>query len=104
MRSPRCIRKRICACWLPPPQGRPRIVRELNPETLAAGLSSGQGKLPGTVEDARVAVLGIDTNIASARVTTGAQTTYLHLALFDGKWRVANTLVYPPAPAAGSPR
>jgi len=86
-----------------PPQGRPRIVRELNPETLAAGLSSGQ-RLPGTLDDARVAVLGIDTNIASARVSAGAQTTYLHLALFDGKWRVVNTLVYPPAPAVAPPR
>jgi hypothetical protein len=87
-----------------PPQGRPRIVRELNPETLAAALASGQGRLPGTLDDARIAVLGIDTNIASARVTTGSQTTYLHLALFDGKWRVAHTLAYPPAPAGSSAR
>jgi len=87
-----------------PPQGRPRIVRELNPETLAAGLASGQGRLPGTLDEARIAVLGIDTNIASARVTAGPQTLYLHLAQFDGKWRVVNALTYPPAPAGASGR
>ena len=54
-----------------PPQGRPRIVRELNPDTVAAGLSAGQGKPSGTLDEARIAVLGIDVNIASAKLTAG---------------------------------
>ncbi len=85
-----------------PPQGRPRVVREQNPETLAVALSSGQLKIGGKPEDAQVTVEGIDANIAAARLLIGQTTTYLHLAQTDGKWRIVNALTYPPAPAAPS--
>jgi putative lumazine-binding protein len=84
--------------FAPAPQGRPRIVREQNPETLAAALASGQVKVPGKPEDVQVVVEGVDVNIAAARFTIGATLTYVHLAMTDGKWRVVNGLGYPPAP------
>jgi hypothetical protein len=85
--------------FAPAPQGRPRVVREQNPETLVAALSSGQVKLPGTASDAQVTVEGVDVNIAAARIGIGASTIYAHLAMTDGKWRIVNTLTYPPPPA-----
>jgi hypothetical protein len=81
------------------PQGRARIVREQNPESLAAALMSGQVKLPGKPEEVQVTVEGVDVNIAAARFTLGPTTTYVHLAMTDGKWRVVNTLSVPPPPA-----
>ena len=84
----------------PPPQGRPRIVREQNVETLAAALAGGMVKLPGKAEDAQVVVQGVDTDIAAAKLTIGQTPMYLHLAMTDGKWRIVNALGYPPAPPA----
>ena len=81
------------------PQGRSRVVREQNPETLHASLAAGQVKLPGKPEDAQITVEGVDVNIAAARLSIGSTTTYLHLASTDGKWRVVNALAYPPSPA-----
>ena len=68
-----------------PPQGRPRVIREQNPETLQAALVAGQMKLAGKPEDAQITVEGVDVNIAAARMAIGPVTTYLHLALTDGK-------------------
>jgi hypothetical protein len=81
-----------------PPQGRPRVVREQNPETLHASLAAGQAKLAGKPEDAQVTVEGVDVNIAAVRMSIGPMTTYLHLASTDGTWRVVNALAYPPSP------
>ena len=83
----------------PAPQGRPRIVREQNTETMVAGLTTGQVKVAGRPEDAQVAVLGVDGDIASAKIQIGPMVTYLHLALQNGKWRIVNALAYPPPPA-----
>jgi hypothetical protein len=82
-----------------PPQGRPRVVREQNPDTLHASLAGGQMKIAGKPEDAQVTVEGVDVNIAAARMAVGPMTTYLHLASTDGKWRIVNALAYPPPPA-----
>ena len=90
--------------FVPAPQGRPRVIREQNPETLAAALASGQVKLPGTADAAQVTVEGVDVNIAAARVAIGPSITYLHLAMTDGKWRIVNSLTFPPAPTATSSR
>jgi len=86
----------------PPPQGRPRIVREQNVETLAAALAGGMVKLPGKAEDAQVVVQGVDADIAAAKLTIGQTPMYLHLAMTDGKWRIVNALGYPPAPPAAT--
>jgi hypothetical protein len=83
--------------FAPAPQGRPRVVREQNPETLSAALTAGQMKLPGTAADAQVTVEGVDVNIAAVRIGLGAATMYAHLAMTDGKWRVVNGLTLPPA-------
>lgn len=88
-----------------PPQNRPRIVRDQNPETIAAGLAAGQIRSSGTVADAQIAVLGVDDDIAAAKLTLGRSTTYAHLALQGGRWRIVNTLAYTaPAPATTAGR
>ena len=74
---------------------RPRIVREQNAETLAAGVSGGQVKLPGTAQDAQIIVQGTDEDIAAARLAIGTLTMYLHLARQDGRWRIVNALTIP---------
>jgi hypothetical protein len=86
--------------FAPPPQGRPRIIREQNPETLAAALAGGMVKVPGKADDAQVVVQGVDADIAAAKLTIGQTPTYLHLAMTDGRWRIVNALGYPPAPPA----
>lgn len=85
-------------------QGRPRFVVEQNAEALVAGLARGAGKLPGAIEDAQIAVEGIDTDVAAARIVLGPTRTYLHLALQEGRWRVVNMLNWTAAPAAGASR
>ena len=77
-----------------PPQNRPRVVRELNPDTLAASLAAGQVKPAGSADQALVTILGIDADIAAAKIAMGAATVYLHLGQFEGGWRVVNSLTY----------
>jgi hypothetical protein len=81
----------------PGPQGRPRVIREQNPETLSAALASGQMKLPGSADDVQVTVEGVDVNIAAAHLAIGPGISYLHLAHTDGKWRIVNALTFQPA-------
>ena len=87
----------VLRSFAPGAPGRPRIVREQNAETLAAALAAGMMKLPGKAEEAQVMVLGVDGDIASAKLTLGTAVSYLHLALQQGKWRIVNALSYPPA-------
>jgi hypothetical protein len=86
------------------PPNRSRVVVEQNPETLAAALAAGRMKYPGAPGDVKVVVQGVDADIAAAKLTMGPITTYLHLALQHGQWRVVNTLSYPPAAAGPSGR
>jgi hypothetical protein len=81
------------------PQNRPRFVTDQNAEALLAALARGSGKLTGAVEAAQIAVDGIDTNIAAARLSLGATKLYVHLALFDGRWRVVTLLNWTAPPA-----
>ena len=85
-----------------PPNGRPRVVRELNAESLAAGLTAGRVKFAAKPEETTVVVQGVDVDIAAAKLVMANMTTYVHLALQDGKWRVVNALSYTPAPASSS--
>lgn len=66
------------------------VIRDQNAETTAVGISSGQ--MPKGPAAPEVAVLGADGDIASVKLGSGAGTTYLHLALQNGKWMVVNTL------------
>jgi len=88
--------------FAPAPQGRPRIVREQNLETLVAGLTSGQMKMAIRADEAQVAVYHVDGDIASAAMTIGPATTYLHLANHGAGWRIVNALACPPPPPAQS--
>jgi|SRR5688572_21996918 len=85
-------------------QGRPSFVLDQNAEALAAGLARGAGKLAGALEDAQIAVEGIDTDVATARIVLGATKIHLHLALQEGRWRVVNVLNWTAAPAVGTSR
>lgn len=76
-----------------------RIVADQNIDTIFAGVAAGQ-KLP--TSDASVDVLGVDYDIASAKLTTAVMPFYLHLAKQKGEWRVVNVLGYPPAQPASS--
>ena len=67
-----------------------RVIRDQNTESMAAAITSGQ--LPKGAAAPEVAMLGADGDIASVKLGTGASTTYLHLALQNGKWIVVNTL------------
>ena len=84
-----------------PPQNRPRIVRDQNPETVAVGLAAGQITSSGTLAEARITVHGVDADIAAAALVLGRTTTYLHLAWQEDTWRIVNSLAFtdlPPAP------
>ncbi len=66
------------------------ILRDQLAETAAAAVAAGQG--PRGNPKAAVTVLGVDGDIASAKLGNGPDTTYLHLALQRGQWIVVNTL------------
>ncbi len=70
-----------------------RVLRDQNTEGAAAAVAAGQG--PRANPSPEVTVLGIDGDIASTRVGSGADAVYLHLALQQGRWRVVNTLSAP---------
>lgn len=82
----------------PTPTGR-RIVVDENVDSILAGMSRFQG-LRVKPEETRAVVLGIDHDIASAKVTLGPMPVYLHLAKQNGQWRIVNVLDYLPEPAA----
>jgi hypothetical protein len=84
---------------LAPGQDGSRIVRDMNPETLVAMLSSGQPFLQAKPADIKTTVLGVDGDLASAKIATSAYTWYLHLGQIAGRWQVVNALGYrTPAP------
>jgi len=76
-----------------------RIMVDQNADSIIAGLTLGQ-KLP-IGADTKIAVLGIDHDIASVKVMTAVMPFYLHLARQQGAWRVVNVLGRPPAPPPG---
>jgi hypothetical protein len=67
-----------------------KVLRDQNTESLAAAIATG--RLPKRPQVADLTVLGADGNIASVKVGSGPATTYLHLALQNGRWIVVNTL------------
>jgi hypothetical protein len=71
-----------------------RVIREANAGMVTAAIASGQ--MPKGVDAAAVRVLGIDGDIASAKIGSGAGATYLHLARMNGQWSVVNTLTWMP--------
>jgi hypothetical protein len=75
--------------FLTAPSGA-RVLRDQNPEATAAAIAAGQA--PRGNPTSAVSVLGIDGDIASVKLGSGAEAVYLHLALQEGRWRVVNTL------------
>lgn len=67
-----------------------RVVREQNAESIAAAIASGQ--MPKRADTPPVTLLGADGDIASVKIGEGSATTYLHLALQNGRWLVVNGL------------
>jgi hypothetical protein len=82
-----------------PGQDGSRIVREMNPETLVAALSNGQPFFQAKPADIKTTVLGVDADLASAKIATSGYTVYVHLGQIGGRWQVVNALGYrTPAP------
>ena len=75
------------------------MIFDENIDTMLASMARGQG-LKIKPEESAPVVLGVDHDIASARVMLGPMPAYLHLARQDGQWRVVNAIDYPPEPAA----
>lgn len=75
--------------FLTAPSGA-RVLRDQNTEATAAAVAAGQA--PRGNPTPAVSVLGIDGDIASVKLGSGAEAVYLHLALQEGRWRVVNTL------------
>jgi hypothetical protein len=67
-----------------------RVIWDQSAESLAAAITTQQ--MPKGAAAPPVVVLGADGDIASVKAGTEARTTYLHLALQNGKWIVVNTL------------
>lgn len=67
-----------------------RILRDQVAEAVVAAVAAGKGARGNP--KAAVTVLGVDADIASAKLGSGPDTTYLHLALQRGRWIVVNTL------------
>jgi hypothetical protein len=80
------------------PQGDPFLVF-MNSETLVEAARSGIGKVDSNKRNISVAVLDVNQNTATAKVFTVQFNDYLHLAKFDGRWRIVNVLWQPPAQA-----
>jgi hypothetical protein len=79
---------------LAPSQDGGRLVRDLNPETIASGLSNGQPFLQAKPADIQTTVLGIDGDIAAAKIATSSYTLHVHLGQIGGRWQVVNALGY----------
>ena len=77
---------------LAPAQDGGRLVRDLNPETVAAGLTGGQAFLQSKPEQIQSRVLGVDGDLASGAITTDNVVLYVHLGQIDGRWQVVNAL------------
>ena len=80
------------------PQGDPFLIF-MNSETLIEAARSGVGKVDSDKRNISVAVLDVNQNTATAKVFTVQFNDYLHLAKFDGRWRIVNVLWRPPAQA-----
>ena len=87
-----------------PPQGRQRVVRELNSESLMAMLAAGQSPLRGDLAELQVVVEAIDRDIASVRARLGSSALLLHFTKQGDAWRVANVLSYSAAPPSAPSR
>jgi len=85
--------------YLAPGSDGSLIIVDQNAESVAGAMKAG-GKTPFT-GDTRIEVLGVDFDIASAKVTTPAIPLYLHLAKQKGAWRVINVLGRVPAGPRG---
>jgi hypothetical protein len=77
---------------LAPAQDGGRLVRDLNPETVAAGLTGGQSLLQAKPDQVQTRVLGIDGDLASGVIMTDSFVLYVHLGQIDGRWQVVNAL------------
>jgi hypothetical protein len=77
---------------LAPAQDGGRLVRDLNPETVAAGLTAGQTLLQAKPEQIQTRVLGVDGDLASGVIATDSFVLYVHLGQIDGRWQVLNAL------------
>lgn len=80
-----------------PAQDGGRLVRDLNPETIAASLSGGQAFLQTNPDQIQSTVLGVDGDLASGAITAGGLVLYVHLGRIDGRWQVINALGSRPA-------
>jgi hypothetical protein len=82
-----------------PGQDGTRIVRDVNPETLVSALSNGQPFLQAKPAEVKTTVLGVDGDLASAKIATNTYTLYVHLGQIGGRWQIVNALGYrAPAP------
>ncbi len=77
--------------YLAPGSDGSLIILDQGAESVEGTLKAG-GKTPFAAGNARIEVLGVDFDIASAKVTTPMMPLYLHLAKQKGAWRVINVL------------
>lgn len=83
--------------WAPGTDGG-RVLREMNSDTVSAALA-GQPLLNAKADEVQTAVLGVDDDLASAKLSAGDTTMYVHLGLIAGRWQIVNTLGVRGAPA-----
>lgn len=83
--------KRTCT---PSTENGKYFLRDVNSETLTEAVKTGMAKLPEGIGEVQPQVLDLYEHIASAKVTIGGITEYLHLAQQNGQWRIVNGLAY----------
>ncbi len=86
-------------------KGRPRL-GQMSAMTLVQGTRAGGGtQTPPAEQEKDVTVLDVYQNAASAKIVASGWIDYLHLARWNGQWKIVNVLwELKPAKAPGSPR
>lgn len=89
-------------------QGRSRL-DQMSALSLILGTRAGSGKLtPPGQRQKDVQILDVFGQAASVRATMAGWIDYLHLAKWNGQWKIVNVLwerkPIPPAPSVSAPR
>ena len=75
------------------PQGPESRLRDMTAEQLVqATASDGAAGIPEEARKEDVTILDIYNNIASVRIDAGVWIDYLHVARWNGEWKIVNVL------------
>jgi len=75
------------------PAGPESVLQNMTAEQLVqATASGGADRIPDEAKKEDVSILDIYNNVASVRIDAGLWIDYLHLARWNGEWKIVNVL------------